>query len=531
MPVRWFFVPPGRRTLDIPTVFGSRNWNDPRGDYIPPLGEVKGSKRVWVDGQGPSVGQTGRRCGNDDFWANGQLHAERADFTPVAWGLPPCCGSQPPGTCPTLFDIGHLIPGVLYTLAAGVHSVYSGNVDLMEGILEQILGAGFTFAVGGGEEVDQVRWAAGWTADQACVLIAGTASEAQFIGQALSSVGGVSWQGGFGFNAFAAVISNNLISQLYTAGLPTDVPLTLCGHSLGGSAGGYMAAREQQLRPLRQVYVVTFGEPRMGDSAFAAIMRGRHARIERGGDLVPMVPPDWRQFGWLVDSFTQEILDRWAEFTIPSRGYRSSPEGGFSASDQNEINAFTLLDILLVWLSTGTLPLMADHAIGSYVSDMLAYSNLLNSTFPPCSVDLGEITQIVEELEMEGVSPFYPIATVPRSTTAVAYRAGNSPPSAPDVTLFPCTLWASFQLRVEAGEGDTAAGHFSHIMTCHVDTDIRDDYDEGTPGANNDAVYVPDENGTEFGVRFAEVVELTDGTLVRRVYLDRREVTWPSSDL
>jgi len=114
-----------------------------------------------------------------------------------------------------------------------------------------------------------------------------------------------------------------------------------------------------------------------------------------------------------------------------------------------------------------------------------------------------------------------------RATTFVVYRSGNSPPSAPDVSLTNGLVFSAFYQRVESGEGDTAAGHFSHILHCLQSTDVRDDYDEGTPGANYDTVYIPDENGCAFVVRFTEIFKDIDGITKRRVYLDRKAPLWP----
>lgn len=119
---------------------------------------------------------------------------------------------------------------------------------------------------------------------------------------------------------------------------------------------------------------------------------------------------------------------------------------------------------------------------------------------------------------------FYPI-------TAVLYHAGNAPPNPPDVSLFDCTLYAHFWTRVESGEGDTQSGHFTHILICPLSVDIRDDYDAGTPGANYDTLYYPDETGTSFVVRFVELFKQSDGTLAKRAYLDRIAPGWPTSNL
>jgi len=112
--------------------------------------------------------------------------------------------------------------------------------------------------------------------------------------------------------------------------------------------------------------------------------------------------------------------------------------------------------------------------------------------------------------------------------TAVIYHAGNSPPAAPDVSLFQIEMFGNFWARVESGEGDTQAGHFTHIAIMDASIDCRDDYDEGTPGPNNDTLYYPTETGTPFTVRFVEIFKDEDGILKKRAYLDRKSPTWPT---
>jgi len=118
-----------------------------------------------------------------------------------------------------------------------------------------------------------------------------------------------------------------------------------------------------------------------------------------------------------------------------------------------------------------------------------------------------------------------------RTIEFIGYHYGNSPPSPPDVPTTEGVIFASFFWRVEAGEGDTAAGHFTHILVVASDIDIRDDYDEGTPGAQYDVLYFPDAGGTPAIVRFSELFRDYDGTVRRRVYLDRKTPPWPQLDI
>jgi hypothetical protein len=118
----------------------------------------------------------------------------------------------------------------------------------------------------------------------------------------------------------------------------------------------------------------------------------------------------------------------------------------------------------------------------------------------------------------------------PQQTTCDIYRVGVVPPAAPSVAAVPCTLRAEF--AVGSASASALAGQWTHIMEVLDTVDIRDHYTgSGAYGANFDTVYVPDQNGTAFRVRFVELVDRLRASQRKRVYLDRQAVTWPSNQL
>lgn len=120
--------------------------------------------------------------------------------------------------------------------------------------------------------------------------------------------------------------------------------------------------------------------------------------------------------------------------------------------------------------------------------------------------------------------------TVRYATTMDVYRVGTSPPAIPAVPAVPILLEADFHIRAEAGEGDAAVGHYTHTALIQFPPiDIRDDYNEGTRGANYDTVYIPDKTGTGLVVRFVEIIAIEgSAALYQRVYLDAKyPPAWP----
>lgn len=118
------------------------------------------------------------------------------------------------------------------------------------------------------------------------------------------------------------------------------------------------------------------------------------------------------------------------------------------------------------------------------------------------------------------------------NTTCDIFRSGNAPPSAADVAAVPCLLRAMYALGLETDEGGAVSKKFTHVLDVDYRTDIRDDYDAGTVGANADTVYVPDAAGTPFTVVFVEGHLPGDPARnCKRVYLARQATSWPTQQL
>ena len=80
-----------------------------------------------------------------------------------------------------------------------------------------------------------------------------------------------------------------------------NVPVYLCGHSLGGAMAALAAARlwlpggSEYGKQYAQGGLYTYGQPRVGDDAFASaisdVMKGQYYRFVNNDDVVPHVPP------------------------------------------------------------------------------------------------------------------------------------------------------------------------------------------------------------------------------------------------
>ena len=114
------------------------------------------------------------------------------------------------------------------------------------------------------------------------------------------------------------------------------------------------------------------------------------------------------------------------------------------------------------------------------------------------------------------------------NTTADIYHNPNLPPAAPDVAGVPCFLKPDFRGGMQAAElGQNHA--WTHVMLIAASVDIRDWYLTAGNTAVQDTVWIPDQNGTEFGVQFAELVNRGTANEHVRVFLDRRQPPWPTT--
>ncbi|MBI3406938.1 MAG: hypothetical protein HY040_01095 [Planctomycetes bacterium] len=109
------------------------------------------------------------------------------------------------------------------------------------------------------------------------------------------------------------------------------------------------------------------------------------------------------------------------------------------------------------------------------------------------------------------------------NTTCDIYR-NNSTLSAAGVA---CKIQSVFEHALKVDEHVNPAKKYSHILMVDYTVDIRDGYSYGIiTAANQDKVYVPDASGTLFLVVFVQ-----RENNVKRVYLKRQGVSWPSNEV
>lgn len=118
-----------------------------------------------------------------------------------------------------------------------------------------------------------------------------------------------------------------------------------------------------------------------------------------------------------------------------------------------------------------------------------------------------------------------------RNTTCDIYRFGNAPPAAPDVAGVPCSLFP--RITDVPFSKFTAGKAWTHTLLLPFETDIRDGYDGlQFQAGTEDVAYIPDKNGTPFGVRFVDVIGRGTSNKEKRAMVDRRPPpSWPTNEL
>eukprot|EP00475_Leptophrys_vorax_P043488 TRINITY_DN838_c0_g1_i1.p1 TRINITY_DN838_c0_g1~~TRINITY_DN838_c0_g1_i1.p1 ORF type:complete len:215 (-),score=31.27 TRINITY_DN838_c0_g1_i1:117-761(-) len=97
------------------------------------------------------------------------------------------------------------------------------------------------------------------------------------------------------------------------------VPVVVTGHSLGGALAAICAMDVHYNFDVRDVYLINFGSPRVGDYAFSSLfqngLKGRSWRVTHDHDIVPHVPieaMDFHHIGtevWYTSDNTYEICN------------------------------------------------------------------------------------------------------------------------------------------------------------------------------------------------------------------------------
>jgi len=84
-----------------------------------------------------------------------------------------------------------------------------------------------------------------------------------------------------------------------TRGVYGNIPIMITGHSMGGAMASFCALDLVVNFGLKDVTLMTFGQPRIGNAVFASNFKGHlpnAIRVTNAHDIVPHLPPYYRYF-------------------------------------------------------------------------------------------------------------------------------------------------------------------------------------------------------------------------------------------
>lgn len=119
---------------------------------------------------------------------------------------------------------------------------------------------------------------------------------------------------------------------------------------------------------------------------------------------------------------------------------------------------------------------------------------------------------------------------VPPNVRVAIYRAAAPPPADAVADNVPGYLESAYDEGLEATESSPQF-RYTHRLLLDGSVDIRDDFQEFDRHGPRDLVYLPDAAGTAFEVVYVERPFRGHVHDVKRVYLNRRQPSWPTPEL
>jgi hypothetical protein len=206
------------------------------------------------------------------------------------------------------------------------------------------------------------------SANRCFVWLVGTTNAAQGILQGSGNLGGPIELGGYSGMEYWFSGARDAYKLMAALGIPADMPLTLCGHSMGGAIVSTMAARFRVQSASRDVQILTFGCPRPGDSRMKKLLATcRVVQIRNSGDVVPWTAPHQSELGYLSLLLTEAArknLDRWesasGQIVLTDTGEKIDGEG-------QEGTLESLAAVVIAWNTGQAAPLATAHSMTEYL--------------------------------------------------------------------------------------------------------------------------------------------------------------------
>jgi hypothetical protein len=369
-----YFAPEGTATIAGPHSFGSGFWNKEQGVYPSfPTGHDPYQGTQWYDGKPP-----------DDLPPDQQIFPT-SDFAldldlPVT---PPATRNGFDARCYVVFAPGVDFPvelfyrpdvvdccwqRVLATLLWWMSNPFPDALDKFRAAVMELWGPDFALVILPlDSEVDRFAWING--PHFQIILRVGTQSWAEIFEQAWHGLQAAHNFGAFSTSPVWHDEALSLVGTLNALGFDPEKPVTFCGHSKGGAVLWILARMMIGANANRDIDVLTFGIPKVGDFRMRNQNFLRETRhVIHRQDVIPLIPPNPISFPLLipVTSLQQRNnFETWQNFSV----YQIVGDGWGNGMEPATELAWQTYTAWIGDILTGQVPgAIAQHFLHSYVA-------------------------------------------------------------------------------------------------------------------------------------------------------------------
>jgi len=300
--------------------FGSRNWRN--ADDVPNpehRGEVWGSVQRWSNGSSstrkPPEIQVGTNANFSEQW---DWPVGSIDRTLIN-GIDSRCfvlANIPLVTAEEVFAVDN--PNVQLALAEVIKRLYDDDTIPVTQFFSDWFGPS-TVVTHFPRSGLTPRMVLVQTSEFSVVVAEGTSDFQQLAMQAMRSGSGPTDVGSWGTNPLWFDQATIFSQRLETAGVNPATPILFAGHSYGGAILTNLAAKYRVAQPDRNIALLTFGTPKVGDARLAEIVRSMtHQDVANDDDVVISVPFSLVETVSYATSFPLSLFTGWNRYVRPS---------------------------------------------------------------------------------------------------------------------------------------------------------------------------------------------------------------------
>ena len=318
VPGRFYFAPPGTPTYPGFSLFTSRVWYDSNFEVVQGVGERLDVKQIWDNGKPPPTVPLPQLIGTPACVLAGSSSTTGVSSTLLVDGFLSSCFQGDAGDTPLNRLTSVLRCSTQRACAQIIGWLYVADVARMTAFIHDWLGptVSVTFHPPVGFMPSVITaitpdWSAAW--------VDGTRSFQQLALQGWESLGGPVDQGAFSTMPLWYQAAAWIHSHLSLDGADPTKPVFLSGHSYGAAACTVLAVQYILARRGRQVSLLTFGCPKVGDDRLVTLAVNANAiHIKDVDDLVTIIPPEGAQWAPFVPAFGIGITTLWGNWQGPT---------------------------------------------------------------------------------------------------------------------------------------------------------------------------------------------------------------------